>query len=54
LSVECLFDGLDRKVCVTSVCHLPKSDLRITCTFPLPYLSIRSRLYLKKNLYFLV
>ena len=50
LAVKRLLNRFDGKVCVPSVSYLPESDLRITCTFPLPYFSIRIRLYLKKNL----
>ena len=53
LSIESLLNGFNGEISVTSVGHLPKSDLRISCTIPLPYLSIRIRLYLKKNLYLL-
>jgi hypothetical protein len=51
LAVESLLNRFNSKVCVTSVSYFPKSNLRITCTFPLPHLSIRIRLYLKKNLH---
>jgi hypothetical protein len=51
LTVESLFNRLNSKVCVTTISNFPKSYLRITCTFPLPYFSIRIRLYLMKNLY---
>jgi hypothetical protein len=50
LTVESLLNRLDGKVSISSVSDLPEGDLRITCTFPLPYLSIRIRLYLKMNL----
>jgi len=49
LSIESLLNRLNRKVCVSAVCNFPKSNLRVTCTFPLPHLSMRIRLYLKKN-----
>jgi hypothetical protein len=51
LAVKSLLNRFDGKVSVPSVSYLPESDLRITCTFPLPYLSIRIRLYLKMILY---
>jgi hypothetical protein len=51
LAVESLLNRFDGKVSVPSVSYLPEGDLRITCTFPLPYLSIRIRLYLKMNLF---
>jgi hypothetical protein len=51
LAVKSLLNRFDGKVSVPSVSYLPEGDLRITCTFPLPYLSIRIRLYLKMNLY---
>jgi hypothetical protein len=54
LAVKSLLDRFDGKVCVPSVSDLPEGDLRITCTFPLPYLSIRIRLYLKMNLFYLL
>ena len=49
LTIESLFDRFNSEVSISSVSNLPESNLRITCTFPLPYLSIRSRLYLKMN-----
>ena len=52
LAVESLLNRFDGKVSVSSVSDLPEGDLRITCTFPLPYFSIRIRLYLKMNLLF--
>jgi hypothetical protein len=53
LAVESLFNRLNRKVCIATISNFPKSNLRVTCTFPLPYFSIRIRLYLMKNLYLL-
>ncbi len=52
LSIECLFNRFNSKVSVSAVCDFPESNLRITCTFPLPYFSIRIRLYLMMNLFF--
>ena len=53
LAVKSLLNRFDGKVSVPSVSYLPEGDLRITCTFPLPYLSIRIRLYLIVNSYLL-
>jgi hypothetical protein len=54
LSIESLLNGFNRKVCIATVCYFPESNLRVTCTYPLPYFSIRIRLYLMKNLYLLL
>ena len=48
-SVKGLFNSFNCKVSVSSVNDFKKCNLRITCTFPLPYLSIRIRLYLMKT-----
>ena len=48
LTIECLLDRFNSEVGIATVSHFPESNLRITCTFPLPYFSIRSRLYLMK------
>ena len=54
LAVESLFNRLNGKVGIATISHFPESNLRITCTFPLPYFSIRIRLYLKKTLHLLI
>jgi len=50
LTIESLLNGFNGKVSISTISNLPESNLRITCTFPLPCLSTRSRLYLKARL----
>jgi hypothetical protein len=43
-----LLDRLEGEISVATVNHFEVSDVGVTCTYPVPYLSIGSRLYLMK------